>query len=120
MKRRLLARERPEWVFRCEERPSYPGKRASEPLRPRKRHAADARRDAQRPEDLSWTMFGKKGVENKPAALIPLGKFRLTRIWQLSRMKSSLHASAVSLITVPTSRTVPVAPGEAAYAFERA
>ena len=30
--------------------------------------------------DLSWTMFGKKGVENKLASLIPLGKFCLTRI----------------------------------------
>jgi hypothetical protein len=65
-------------------------------------NAADACRDAQRPEDLSWTMFGKKGVENKLAPLIPLEKFCLTRIWQLSRMKSSLHTSAVSLGTVPT------------------
>jgi hypothetical protein len=44
---------------------SYPGKRTNEPLRPRKRHAADACRHAQRPEDLSWTMFGKRWVGDR-------------------------------------------------------
>jgi hypothetical protein len=62
---------------------------------------------------LSWTLANFRcsgsgdiaAISDELAPLIPLEKFCLTRIWQLSRMKSSLHTSAVSLGTVPTPRS---------------